>query len=85
MVIPLIVVSTFVTFWKETAINNANKYRNEKLPGAEAQVDKILKEAEAKHNHASDVCLNLTFSRRNNTVYIHHADYRTDASLRNAL
>ena len=33
---------------KETAINNANKYCNEKLPGAEAQVDKILKEAEAK-------------------------------------
>ena len=33
---------------KETAINNANKYRNEKLPSAEAQVDKILKEAEAK-------------------------------------
>lgn len=33
---------------KETAINNANKYRNEKLPGAEAQIDKILKEAEAQ-------------------------------------
>lgn len=33
---------------KETAINNANKYRNEKLPAAEAQIDKILKEAEAK-------------------------------------
>ncbi|MDD5900060.1 MAG: FtsH protease activity modulator HflK [Lachnospiraceae bacterium] len=33
---------------KETAINNANKYRNEKLPNAEAQIDKILKEAEAK-------------------------------------
>lgn len=32
---------------KETAINNANKYRNEKLPTAEAQIDKILKEAEA--------------------------------------
>lgn len=32
---------------KETAINNANKYRNEKLPEAEAQVDKVLKEAEA--------------------------------------
>lgn len=32
---------------KETAINNANKYRNEKLPNAEAQIDKILKEAEA--------------------------------------
>ena len=33
---------------KETAINNANKYRNEKLPNAEAQIDKILKEAEAE-------------------------------------
>lgn len=32
---------------KETAINNANKYRNEKLPAAEAQIDKIIKEAEA--------------------------------------
>lgn len=32
---------------KETAINNANKYRNENLPSAEAQVDQILKEAEA--------------------------------------
>ena len=31
----------------ETAINNANKYRNEKLPNAEAQIDRILKEAEA--------------------------------------
>lgn len=33
---------------KETAINNANKYRNEKLPAAEASVDQILKEAETK-------------------------------------
>jgi modulator of FtsH protease HflK len=33
---------------KETAINNANKYRNEKLPEAEAKVDKIIKDAEAK-------------------------------------
>ena len=32
---------------KETAINNANKYRNEKLPAAEAQVDQILQQAEA--------------------------------------
>lgn len=32
---------------KETAINNANKYRNEQLPAADAEVDKILKEAEA--------------------------------------
>ncbi|MBE5960451.1 MAG: FtsH protease activity modulator HflK [Lachnospiraceae bacterium] len=33
---------------KETAINNANKYRNEQLPQAEAKIDKIIKEAEAK-------------------------------------
>lgn len=32
---------------KETALNNASKYRNEKLPQAEAQVDKILQEAES--------------------------------------
>ena len=32
----------------ETAINNANKYRNEKLPSAEAQIDRIKKEAEAE-------------------------------------
>lgn len=33
---------------KETALNNANKYRNEKLPEAEAQVDQIIQEAEAE-------------------------------------
>lgn len=33
---------------KETAINNANKYRNEKLPAAEAQADQIVQDAEAK-------------------------------------
>lgn len=33
---------------KETAINNAQKYRNEELPAAEAKVDQILKEAEAE-------------------------------------
>jgi membrane protease subunit HflK len=32
---------------KETAINNANKYRNEKLPQAEARVDQIMQEAES--------------------------------------
>lgn len=30
---------------KETIINNANKYRNEKMPEAEADVDNILQEA----------------------------------------
>lgn len=33
---------------KETALNNANKYRNEKLPEAEAEADKILQDAESK-------------------------------------
>lgn len=32
---------------KETAINNANKYRNEKMPTAQAEADKIIKNAEA--------------------------------------
>lgn len=32
---------------KETALNNAHKYRNEKLPKAQAESDKIIKEAEA--------------------------------------
>ena len=32
---------------KETALNNANKYRNEQLPEAEAEADKILQDAEA--------------------------------------
>lgn len=32
---------------KETALNNANKYRNEKLPATAAQVDKITQDAEA--------------------------------------
>ena len=33
---------------KETALNNANKYRNEKLPEAEANADAIIKTAEAQ-------------------------------------
>lgn len=33
---------------KETALNNANKYRNQKLPEAEAQADEIVKNAEAQ-------------------------------------
>ncbi len=31
----------------ETAVNNANKYRNEQIPAAQAEADKILQEAEA--------------------------------------
>ncbi len=33
---------------KETALNNANKYRNEQLPTAQAKADGIIKDAEAK-------------------------------------
>ena len=33
---------------KETTLNNANKYRNEQIPSAEASADKIIKDAEAK-------------------------------------
>ncbi len=32
----------------ETALNNANKYRNEQLPNAQAKADKIIKDAEAR-------------------------------------
>lgn len=31
----------------ETAVNNANKYRNEQIPAAQAEADKIVQEAEA--------------------------------------
>ncbi len=33
---------------KETALNNANKYRNEQLPLAQAKADNIIKDAEAQ-------------------------------------
>ena len=33
---------------KETALNNANKYRNEQLPSAQARADGIIKDAEAQ-------------------------------------
>ena len=32
---------------KDTAINNANKYRNQQIPAAEANADKIVQSAEA--------------------------------------
>ena len=32
---------------KDTAINNANQYRNEQLPAAQADADRILQSAEA--------------------------------------
>lgn len=38
---------------KETAVNNANKYRSEQIPAAEAEADQILQQAEA--NKASRI------------------------------
>ena len=32
---------------KDTALNNANKYRSEQIPKAEAEADRILRQAEA--------------------------------------
>ena len=32
---------------KETALNNANKYRNEQIPNAQAEADRIVQDAEA--------------------------------------
>jgi modulator of FtsH protease HflK len=33
---------------KETSLNNANKYRNEQIPSAEAEADRIVQDAEAE-------------------------------------
>ena len=33
---------------KETSLNNANKYRNEQIPSAQAKADGIIKDAEAR-------------------------------------
>ena len=33
---------------KDTAVNNANKYRNEQIPAAQAKADQILQDAEAQ-------------------------------------
>ena len=47
--------TTEVVQGAETAINNANKYQSEKLPSANADADKIIKEAEAyKENRIAE-------------------------------
>lgn len=57
----------------ETAINNARKYQNEQLPQAEAQVDKILQEAESKKNQR----VNEAYSEvaRFNEMYLEYSKY----------
>lgn len=58
---------------KETAVNNANKYRNEQLPQAEAQVDKILQEAEStKTERMNEAYAEVS---RFNEMYSEYAKY----------
>lgn len=65
---------------KETSINNANKYRNEKLPAAEAQVDKILQEAEAtKAERINEATGQVA---RFNSMYNEYIKYPTVTKLR---
>lgn len=58
---------------KETAVNNANKYRNEQLPKAEAQVDKILQEAESTKTERTNEAYGEV--SRFNEMYEEYAKY----------
>jgi len=65
---------------KETSINNANKYRNEKLPAAEAQVDKVLQGAEAaKAERINEATGQVA---RFNAMYEEYVKYPTVTKLR---
>lgn len=65
---------------KETAINNANKYRNEKLPAAQASVDKIMQEAEAtKAERISEAVGQVA---RFNAMYEEYVKYPSVTKLR---
>lgn len=57
----------------DTAVNNANKYRNEQIPAAEAQVDQILKEA----NSAKEARINEAEGQvaRFNALYSEYTKY----------
>lgn len=58
---------------KETALNNANKYRNEKLPQADAEVDKILQEAQStKTERTNEASAEVS---RFNEMYEEYAKY----------
>ena len=50
---------------KETALNNANKYRNEKLPEAQAQADQIIQDAD---DQKIKVAMDIRFSNIANYV-----------------
>lgn len=60
---------------KETALNNANKYRNEQIPNAEASADKILQDAEAeKQNRINEA---EGQAARFNSMYEEYVKYPT--------
>lgn len=58
---------------KETALNNANKYRNEQIPNAEAESDKILQDAEAKKQERINEANGQ--AARFNSMYQEYAKY----------
>ncbi len=58
---------------KETALNNANKYRNEQIPNAEAESDKILQDAEAKKQERINEASGQ--AARFNSMYQEYAKY----------
>lgn len=58
---------------KETALNNANKYRNEQISNAEAESDKILQDAEAKKQERINEASGQ--AARFNSMYQEYAKY----------
>lgn len=58
---------------KETALNNANKYRNEQIPQAKAQADKILQDAEAEKESRINEAKGQ--AARFNSMYAEYAKY----------
>lgn len=60
---------------KETALNNANKYRNEQIPKAKAEADRIVQEAEAeKQNRINEATGQVA---RFNSMYEEYVKYPT--------
>lgn len=58
---------------KETALNNANKYRNKQIPNAEAESDKILQDAEAQKQERINEANGQ--AARFNSMYQEYAKY----------
>lgn len=60
---------------KETALNNANKYKNEQMPKAKAQADKIIQDAQAqKENRINEAKGQVA---RFNAMYEEYVKYPT--------